>query len=307
MKALLLAAVLALAAALPAAAADPFDGAHGGAYTTPSGLPVKVFTSAQYPVDDTVNQRWADFLDSLVHGPELELLTLLLAPAAQVQQVCGLGALACYRRSSATIYAPAEAAPDGPTPQALIAHEYGHHVAAHRSNAPWDAETWGTKRWDTAMGICAGVHDGRLHPGNESVFYRTNPGEAFAESYRLLNEQALSLTPSPWRQVAASLEPGAAALAALREDVTTPYAGPTRVVRTGGFGRGGPDTRSFAIRTPLDGTLQATVTGPRGAGLRVLLDGARGGRRLVCGQRVVTATVVRVRGAGAFRLELSVP
>jgi hypothetical protein len=307
MRALLLAGLLALLAAGPAAAADPFAGAHGGSYTTPSGVTVKVFTSAQYPVDDAVNQHWADFLDSLVHGPELAQLTLLLAPPGQVQQACGFGALACYRRQDATIYAPADGPPEGPPPEELIAHEYGHHVAAARENPPWKAEAWGTKRWATAMGICAGVRAGRLHPGNESSLYKTNPGEAFAESYRLLNATQLGLPPSPWNQVAAALLPGPAALAALREDVVDPYAGPTQVTLAGTLARDRPATRTFRIRTALDGLLSAKLTAPPAAKLRLRLDGRAAGVETVCGQRVVVASVQRVSGFGRFTLTVSVP
>ncbi len=307
MRALLLAGLVALLAVGPAAAADPFAGAHGGPYTTSGGATVKVFTSTQYPADDAVNQRWADFLDSLVHGPELARLTLLLAPPGQVQQVCGFGALACYRQQSETIYAPAEGPPEGPAPEELIAHEYGHHVAAARENPPWNAEAWGTKRWATAMGVCAGVRAGRLHPGNESSLYKTNPGEAFAESYRLLNATQLGLPPSPWNQVAASLLPGPAALAALREDVVSPYAGPTQLTFVGTLARGGPTTRTFRIRTPLDGLLQAKLTAPRGVKLRLLLDGKTAAVETVCGRRLVVATVQRISGSGRFTLSVSVP
>lgn len=307
MRVLLLAGLVVLLTAGPAAAADPFAGAYGGDYTTPSGATVKVFTSAQYPADPAVNQRWADFLDSLVHGSELGQLTLLLAPAVQVQQVCGFGALACYRQQSATIYAPVDAQPEGPAPEELVAHEYGHHVAANRLNPPWNAEAWGTKRWATAMGICAGVQAGRLHPGDESALYRTNPGEAFAEGYRLLNEEQLGLPPSPWSQVSMSLLPSPEALTALRADVLTPYGGPTQIALAGSFRPGGPQTRTYRIRTPLDGTLQATLTAPSGARLRLLLDDKPSATATVCGRRLVTATVVRAAGYGRFTLSVSVP
>lgn len=306
MRTLLLTGLVALLAAGPAAAADPFDGAFGGAYTTPDGSSVRVFTSSDYPADAAVNQRWADYLASLVHGPELATVTLLLMPAAQLQRACGFGALACYKRESAAIYAPAESPPDGPSPQELIAHEYGHHVEAARVNPPWNATTWGTKRWATAMGVCAGVAAGRLHPGDETAAYKTNPGEAFAEAYRLLNEESLGLPPSPWNQVSRSLLPGPAALAALRADVLTPYAGPTRVALAGAFRRGGADTLTFTVRTPLDGRLRVHLA-TEGVQARLLLDGRARSSELVCGARTVTAKVVRVSGHGSVALTASVP
>lgn len=307
MRALLLAGAVALLAVGPAAAADPLAGAFGGSYTAADGSVVRVFTASDYPVDPAVNQRWADFLGSLVHGDELARVTLVLAPSAQVQQLCGFAALACYRRETATIVAPADAPTEGPSPEALVAHEYGHHVAASRVNPPWDARRWGTKRWATAMGICAGVAARRLHPGDESsAYYARNPGEAFAESYRLLNEQALGLPPSPWSQVSTSLAPGRAALAALREDVLAPYAGPTRVVRAGAFRRGGAGRLTFTLRTPLDGRLRVRIA-TRGVQARLLLDGAARSSETVCGRRVVSATVERVGGWGAVSLIALVP
>jgi hypothetical protein len=306
MRTLLLAGLVALLAAARAAAADPLDGAFGGTYTTPDGAAVRVFTSADYPADPTVNQRWADYLASLVHGPELASVTLLLLPVAQLQRTCGFGALACYEREDAFVYAPEEAPPEGPSPEELVAHEYGHHVEATRSNPPWNATTWGTKRWATAMGVCAGVAAGRLHPGDEASAYKTNPGEAFAEAYRLLNEEALGLPPSPWSQVSRSLMPGPEALAALREDVLAPYAGPTRVAFAGTFRRGGANTLTFTVRTPLDGRLRvhlATV----GVQARLTLDGRARSSELVCGERTVTATVVRANGYGRVALVASVP
>ena len=97
MRTLLLAVLLGAAAltAASARAADPLQNAHGGRYTTPSGATVAVYTSALLPVDETVNQRWADFVDTLVHGPEIAELTLVLEPFGQIQQQCGLGAYAC--------------------------------------------------------------------------------------------------------------------------------------------------------------------------------------------------------------------
>src|SRR5919204_5057140 len=56
----------------------------GGTYTTSTNERVTIFSSRSYPVDDAANQRWAEFLASLLHGSELSQLTLYLAPPAQV-------------------------------------------------------------------------------------------------------------------------------------------------------------------------------------------------------------------------------
>ena len=52
--------------------------------------------------------------------------------------------------------------------EAIIAHEYGHHVAANRSNAPWAALDWGTKRWATYIQVCGRARDGRALPGRRA-------------------------------------------------------------------------------------------------------------------------------------------
>jgi hypothetical protein len=301
-------AVGTLAAPTLAAAADPLAGAYGGTYATPSGSSVRVYTAPFFPKDDAVNQRWADFLDSLVHGPELADLTLVLASTGQVQQQCGLGAYACYKHDTATIVSVAERIGDGPTPEGVVAHEYGHHVAARRSNAPWNAESWGTKRWASAMGICPRVRTGALHPGDERVFYLFNPGEAFAESYRLLNETALRLPVTPWGIVSPTLRPSLAALEALRQDVLEPWSSPAPVTFAGRFaGTDKRSVRTFEVRTPLDGALTASVTAPAGASFRVAIAGKPTGSEIVCGARTTQVTVTRVRGYGAFTLTVTPP
>jgi hypothetical protein len=297
-----------LAAPSTAAGADPLAGAYGGPYTTPSGAVVRVYTAPFYPRDDAVNERWAGFLDSLVHGPELADLTLVLASIGQVQQQCGLGAYACYKRDTATIVAVAERIGDGPTPEGIVAHEYGHHIAARRSNAPWNAEAWGTKRWATAMGICPRVRTGALHPGDERVFYLFNPGEAFAESYRLLNETALHLPVTPWGIVSPTLQPSPAALEALRQDVTEPWAAATPLTLSGRFRKTGPQTpRLFRVRTPLDGSLAVALSAPARASFRVRIDAKAARSEIVCGARTTLVSVERIAGYGSFTLTVTPP
>jgi hypothetical protein len=302
--------LVAVAALAPAAAraADPLETAYGGRYPTPSGGTVAVYTSGLMPDDDAVNQRWADFLDSLAHGSELADLTLLVAPFSQVQQQCGLASYACYKSDRGLVVSIGERVPpDGPAPEGVIAHEYGHHVAAHRSNAPWRAESWGAKRWATAMGICAKVRAGDLHPGDEAAYYLSNPGEAFAESYRLLNETSLGLPVTPWTIVSPSLRPTPAALDALRRDVAEPWvAAPPRTF-AGTFTARGPSTRMYLVPTPYDGTLTASLQAPPGAAFRISVAGLPTSRGTVCGQRTTRVVVTRVRGTGRFTLTVQAP
>ena len=60
---------------------------QGGRYVTASGEQVTVFVSPSYASDPGAGQRWADFFASLVHGPELSLLTAYIAPYDEVQDL----------------------------------------------------------------------------------------------------------------------------------------------------------------------------------------------------------------------------
>src|SRR5205814_3373682 len=92
-----------------------------------------------------LGQRWANFLASLVHGSELSTVTVLLSTPAQISSVCGSDALACYSPQGALLYAPGEDPGSDLSAEAVITHEYGHHVAANRLNSPWNALDWGPK------------------------------------------------------------------------------------------------------------------------------------------------------------------
>jgi hypothetical protein len=305
LAALVAAAVLAVCASTAAAATavGPIPGTWGGTITATNGESVTVDVSDGYPQDPALQLRWADFMTSLVHGPELSTVVVVIAPLRQVKSICGRVALACYLNASKTLYAPGDDVEGEATAQSIVAHEYGHHVAASESNAPWDAIDWGTKRWATAMNVCAQVQTGRLYPGDERRNYLFNPGEAFAESYRVLNEQALELPQTPWNIVDPSLQPSQAALDALRQDVATPWTGPTLVTRTGSFAKASKaKTKAFTIATPLDGTLAFRVSSPKTGRYRATASAST-----VCGQRSVTVKVWRVSGYGPYTLTVGTP
>jgi hypothetical protein len=298
---LALATVAALA--LPAAALG-----WGGTYTIADGTPVHIDVSDALPVDQAFAQGWADYLGSLVHGPELASVTLRLAPFAQAQRLCGLGASGCYSPDSATIMAAADGVPDGPTPREIVAHEYGHHVAANRINPPWSALTWGTKRWATYERVCARTAAGELFPGDERLKYRLNPGEAFAESFRVLNELRAGVPQPPWTAIDRLLYPDTTALRLLEEDVRSPWTHNTAVALRGAR------ARAFTLRTPLDGTLVVRLHAAAGASYRLSLwSGATrlatgsAFRHAICGQRSLTLRVTRLAGAGTARVLVAKP
>ena len=294
-------------------------GYWGGVYRASTGENVTVYASNAYPVDSALGQRWADFLASLVHGSELSKVTVMLSTPSEISRVCGQDALACYSARGALLYAPGEDPSSSLSAEAVITHEYGHHVAANRNNAPWDAVDWGPKRWDSSMQVCAATKQGRLSPGAEDpVRYEQNPGEGWAETYRLLNQRRLGLPDSPWEIVSQALYPTDAALAAAQLDVTSPWESDTATTRVGAVTRVSR-TRSYTVATPLDGTLKLTLR--TSAGLRVSVDlfasstrvahvtgsGTLSRSTTVCGARTYRVRVTELKGRGSFQLAVSKP
>jgi hypothetical protein len=294
----------------------------GGRYTTPSGEAVTVYVSDSYPQDPAIPQRWADFLGSLVHGSELSLVTAYLAPLEEVQTVCGADALACYSPRDSLLVAPGDAPSSDISAEAVVTHEYGHHVAAHRSDAPWAAVDYGTKRWASYWQVCRRTRAGELHPGAESIpDYELNPGEAFAESYRVLNQRHAGVAETPWNIVDQSFYPTTTALELLEQDVTAPWTKPTTSVQRSSLSAR-VRTRNFSFPTALDGTLSLAVRAAAGVRVRVHVATASGMsvadrtiaashassvRTTICGQRGYRVRVARVRGAGAFTLTVTRP
>ena len=122
----------------------------------------------------------AAFLGGLLHGDEMSQLSATVATPVEIRHLCGSGALACYSPAAEQMSVSGDDAPPGEPPREfVIAHEYGHHVAANRSNRPWSALDRGTKRWATHEGICRGIERREIHPAD----YFENPGEAYAEAY----------------------------------------------------------------------------------------------------------------------------
>ncbi len=294
----------------------------GGTFTASTGEQVTIRVSDSYPQDPAFAQRWADFLATLLHGPEISTVIVYLAPLREVQLICGRSALACYSPSDRLLVAPAEDVTSDISAESVVMHEYGHHVAASRSDAPWAAIDYGTKRWASYLQVCARSQQGQLFPGAEDATnYRFNPGEAFAETYRLLNERRLGVPESTWDIVSQSLYPDATALALVEQDVTSPWQGNSASSSSAALTTRAR-TRNVTVTTPLDGTLRVTVRGVRNA--RVALDlYTSGGSRVshtvvsgaasksvsttVCGTRSYRARLTLQRGSGRFQLAVSKP
>jgi hypothetical protein len=303
-------------------AAAGLPGYWGGVQTTTAGETVAVYASNTYAQDPARTLAWAEFLTKLDHGSELARLQLYVAPLNEVQRVCGAEALACYSSQQNVIFAPGDAPDPETSAEAIVAHEYGHHVAANRDNAPWTAVDWGTKRWATYVGVCSKTRQGLLYPGNESGYYRQNPGEGFAESYRVLNEQRLGMTPMGWDVVDQSMYPDAQALAFVQQDVEQPWTAPTTSTITGRVTATAPRSTK-TIATPLDGTVRVSLRPPANSRLTLGLVDAATGKVVAattksapytatltttsCGQRSYVARVTAVKGSGTYRLTVSRP
>jgi hypothetical protein len=288
--------------------------AWGGRYPTGDvyGSTIQINVSDTYPVDQALTQAWATFFGSLVHGSELGSVTIDLAPLDEVQNVCGPEALACYDPDSQTIEASPEDQLNAPVAKEIITHEYGHHLANNSLNSPFDAEAYGTKRWASYMNVCKRAVAGELFPGDEGENYQENPGEGYAEAYRVLNLTKQGATSIGWDIVDPDLYPNATALAMLEQDITSPWKGPTLTHLRGSFGNG--TVRTIVTKTTLDGSFVARLHAPTKSRMRLQLYAA--GRLVasgasvrydICGQRALTLKVQRLSGRGAFTVDVSKP
>ena len=285
---------------------------HGRRFATASGENVDVRVSPAYGSDPRLAQQWADFFASLIHGPELHLLTAYIAPLDEVQILCQGGALGCYWSNRLVMVGDSSG---GIPPASVAAHEYGHHVANNRVNSPWRAIDWGTKRWASYMNVCTRTGQATAFPGDEGADYTLNPGEAFAETYRVLNETQAGL-PLSWPIVDRSFIPDANALQAVRDDVLQPWTVPaTQTIRV----RFAPHQRVWSRKlvTRLDGQLSAQIGGSNdlqllggGRSLAPATWTATGGKALeyqLCGLRSVSVRVTRFGGPRSLTLRLSLP
>jgi len=210
---------------------------------------------------------------TFLHGSEVESLTIQLDTPFQLSFDCGFDAQACYFGGQDKVILSGDdtPAPDGASREMVLAHEYGHHVAAHRAlPAPFPAAlNWGTERWASYEQVCQGHRAGSFFPNDRGTHYYEDPSEAFAEAFAHLHfpeaEVKWSWTPA--------LRPDAGAFAAIRRDTLVPWTGRTTFTLSGRVPAGGVVVREFP--TPLDGLVSVVPTGqPRGAYELILRGGA---------------------------------
>jgi hypothetical protein len=293
---------------------------RGGPITTSTGETVDVRVSDTLPLETSTPEGWAEFLAKLTHGQELAQLTTFIVAPDEVQEICGSRAAGCYGENQ--MVAPGEHFEDI-SPEEVVRHEYGHHIALHRLNTPWAAIEWGPKRWASAANVCVKASRREAFPGDEGSNYARNPGEAWAETYRLMDERKVGITTATWPIVAQSFYPNEAMLQAAEQDVVSPW----RALRTSSstrvFGKRTPKVWWIPLATPLDGELRISATMPSGGTHEVaLLRGDRHtvvkraqwvGQRLkrlsgsICGQRSFFVRVTQAGALGRVRVSVTSP
>jgi hypothetical protein len=294
---------------------------RGGPTLTSTGETVIVYVSQALPVESEPAGGWAEFVARLTHGSELSQLTSYIATLAEVSELCGPRALGCYGGNE--MVALGEPSIDGTTPEEVVRHEYGHHVAFHRVNTPWEAIDWGPKHWASSANVCARVARHEAFPGDGGQNYSQNPGEAWAEVYRLMDERKAGVNTQTWPIISRNFFPNEAALEAAESDVLQPWtrSSVTRAQRV--FGRRTPKTWRIPLSTPRDGELRITATLPKAGPYEVALVGANGrtvlrraqwvsqrAKRLtttVCGQRSLSLRVTQKGGLGRVTVTVSAP
>jgi hypothetical protein len=241
-------------------------------YPTGDGsISIPVTLASTYKGDPAVAQTYATFLGTLPHGPELASLKVTVVPSSEIGTDCGGqagdGILACYGADDQTMIVPGDQ-PAGSdiSVDYVITHEYGHHIASHRSNAPLQALDFGPKRWSSYELVCTNTLDGKLAPGDEGANYLSNPGEAWAEAYA-----RLVFPTEAWRFTTLLKPTQGSALAAMA-DVAQPWT--KRVTTT----FQGTKTKTFNLPITLDGAFNLKLDGPAKANYDLIV---RSGGKIV--------------------------
>jgi hypothetical protein len=284
-------------------------------------------------------------LRRLDHGPELSQLSVYLATAAEIEQVCGATVVACYAPGRMEMVVSGEDRAIAGVPRDFaIAHEYGHHIANTQQGdleAPLGA---GTIRWATYERVCQFTRAHELFPGDQGAHYWEDPEEAFAESYAHLNEPDANVS---W-QYTPLLQPTTGSLTKIRADIARPWTGPSTATwadalteppasalrrHLAGTPKAGLASASAVgqpswvasrrLRTPLDGRISVHLQAPAGADYAAVLRDYESGRVVArgrtgeggaadisygnCGRDSILLEVRSLHGAGSFEATVVKP
>lgn len=266
---------------------------------------IPVTVSNRFKGDPNVAGVYAAFIGTLPHGSEINNLKVVIVPASDINEDCGGkegdGILACYSSGDQTMIIPGDArAGSSVSVNYVIAHEYGHHIARHRSNAPLPALDYGPKRWSSYELVCQKADAGKVAPGDEGENYAYNPGEAWAETYARL------IFPGQAWRLAPVLKPDDGSYLAAAADVAQPW---KQRVSTSFKGTG---TKTFKLPITLDGAFTLQLS--RRPKEIVVKSGdqlvERTGRRrihyqIACRDRRTETLRITVKAPGAFTLKAS--
>ena len=293
-------------------------GASGGTYRS-NGMSIRVYVSSSYDPNDEENQSWADFFTGLPQASDASSMAVYFAPFGEVATLCGGDANACYSPYYQRMVLPGEPPLDGTELEEVAAHEFAHHIARRRNNDPWLASDYGPKRWATVQVVCYATRKGWLFPGNEGSQYALNPGEGWAEAYRV----AAGGSPDLWNIVDEGFFPDEEAGSAALADAQSPWRGNGRVVYRGSFSRRGPRRQNIRLPVRLDGRVRLELRTSRGLDVDLALYDRKGRKRLGLARRGGTreslgvnvcsaggSTVLRLyrySGAGRFNLTAGLP
>ena len=291
---------------------------YGGYITAFNGERVRVLLSDRYAPNNSVLQSWADFLARLPHGSELGSVTVYVAPLEEMTSICSAEANACYDSDQQVMVVVGDVPPDGTPIEELAAHEYGHHIANNRNNAPWAAFAYGPKNWASYNNVCANTEAGSFFPGDERAGYRFNPGEGWAESYRVFSGG----DPSVWGIVDETFRPDADARNYIWQDIYRPWGSYTTQTRRGSFAaRARTRGRTYKFSTFRDGRARIYLTGSPGLDVDLFVydgDGRVLGRSrgrssreklspTICGEASIRVQVYHYGGSGRYTLALRKP
>lgn len=286
-------------------------------YPDGDGHSVSIQFSDSYPAKTAADaQALATFFGTFTHGVEMNGLRVVVLTRDEVDLACGAVVLACYDIVNQTMFVSGDGDEAGQAPNDFVmAHEYGHHLAKNNINPPFSgvfgASVPGPKYWASAAGVCPGIGTGYFSLDVNAGYYRF-PGEVFAETF------AHKRFPGtvPWQFE--TNPPTQLDFQAIDLDVRFPWTAQTRSKIRGRFKKKGKKVlQSKLIATPLDGSFQVRLKGPKKSNYDLfLLTPDRTGvygestkrksketvNTVICGERRIRATVGRFRGSGKYKL-----